>query len=210
MRRSPLAVALAVCSLWISAAGAVDRFDLVYIDHAEETFAPDQVGTTLSAFGFALLVNSGTVPITADEILNIRFTATSSDPMMSLIPDVSNLPLHAPIAPGVAMGSVEAPVDVLLAQLDPDEVLVNTAPSSVLIFSLDERDVRPPRYAGSVHFDVTFICGGQEVRFPMQIDVVRGAQSGARYFSAARVRSVAEGTVTAQATTWGRLKSLYR
>jgi hypothetical protein len=52
--------------------------------------------------------------------------------------------------------------------------------------------------------------GDQEARFAMQIDVVRGAGSAHRFFSAARVASTTVGTVAAQPTTWGRIKSLYR
>ena len=193
-----------------SKATAADRFDLIYVDHAQETWTSGQIGVTQGSWGFALLVNTGTVPITADEISNAHFTATSSYPLASLLPWPEYLSNSAPIAPGVAVGSVLSYNNMLLTQLVPGEVLVNTTPSQVLIYSLTAwGSTRPDDYAGTLHFDLDLTLGGQEVRFPMQIDIVRGAQAGYQCFSVARVSSVAQ-VVPVVPTTWGKLKSLYR
>jgi hypothetical protein len=117
----------------------------------------------------------------------------------------------APIAPGVAVGSVMSYNNTLLTLLAPGETLVNTTPSQVLIYSLTAwGHTRGEDFAGTLHFDLDLTLGGQEVRFPMQIDIVQGAQDGYRLISIARVSSVLEGTVPTVSTSWGKLKSLYR
>jgi hypothetical protein len=186
---------------------AADRFDLIYTDRFDVTCTPAIYGFTLGPTSFALLVNTGVAPITADEISGATFVCTSSLPdFFRLYPMVASLPAYAPIAAPEAVGSVIPEWNgVLLDWLQPAEVLRNTQPTQVLAFTF--LGVGEP-YVGPVTFDVLMRLGGREARFQIQANVQQGISFSVAFPSAARVSST--GVVATESTTWGKLKALYR
>lgn len=200
-----LAAVLSAIVLLPRPAAAADRFDLIYTDRFDITVTPITVLQQVH-YGFALLVNTGALPLTAAEVSDATFTSTSSVAGFTLRPSVMNLPDFAPIAPAEAVGSVIANKNgVLLNLVQPSETFRNTQPSPVLVFSFVSSSTP---YVGSVNFDIVMTLGGQEAHFQIEANVRPWIDVfSVSYPSAARVSSTA--VVATQSTTWGKVKALY-
>jgi hypothetical protein len=191
-------------------AAAVDRFDLIYPGRIDVYFSPGIHGFVLGAVSYALLVNTGSTPITADETSQATFACVSSSvPGFQFSPFVAYLSSYSPIATTEAVGSVRTGNNgVLLNPLLPGEVFRNTYPGQVLALAFYEPDP-PGNYEGAVLFDVVMRLGDKQVSFQTEVDVHQGATSPSWSFAnVSRVSTAA--TVAAKPLTWGKLKSLYR
>ncbi len=178
-------------------------FDLAYVDHVEVTLPPGYLGFGNGGGCFAVLVNTGDEPITAGMIEQAGLA--SAAPQFS--GGTSNLPSFAPIQPGVGVGSVgPLPLmQVLIDAMHPGETLMNVFPVQVLYMGMTVGGT----FSGSLSFDVEFTMSGQTLKFPMQVDILRGERFNMRCLSAARA-ATNSGLLAAQGLTWGRLKGLYR
>jgi hypothetical protein len=184
---------------------AAEGFDLVYVDSLSITLTPSTRGFILGEYGFAVLVNTGDVPLIGATLEGMSFSSTSSVPNIRLSPDGANIYAHTPIVPGEAVGSVESRNALLLKLLVAGESFRNTAPDQVLAFHfLDMADV----YEGPVAFDIRMTMGSQECQFQIGVDLHLGDNPGFTFLHARRVSSTT--TVPVAPVTWGRLKSLYR
>jgi hypothetical protein len=202
------------CALAWSVAEAADRFDVVVINHfLVKAYMDPSTGWGSAGYGFScgLIVNTGSVPITSDDIWGIRFSydTTLENPPGPYLFGMgsSDAGLLSSLMPGEAFGQMTLGNDTLRTFLQPGEVLRNTAPSGG---ALGCGISFPVGYAGTVCYDVTMTLGGQVVRFPVQVDIqqVPYGLTGRETLGVLRVSSSA--TVSALPTTWGRLKSLYR
>jgi len=112
--------------------------------------------------------------------------------------------LASDLLPGEAVGSINAWTDTLLTLLQPEEVFRNDEGALVMQVSYHGY------FAGALCYDVTMPLGSQEVHFPVQVDVVQvpNGPQGVEILGVVRVSSSA--VVPALATSWGRVKSLYR
>jgi hypothetical protein len=201
-----LAAVLSALVLLPRPSAAAERFDLIYTNRFDITVTPI-TGLQQVHSGFALLVNTGALPLTAAEVSDATFTCTSSVAGFTLRPFVMNLPDFAPIAPAEAVGSVIAQQNgVLLNLVQPSETFRNTQPSQVLTFSFMSSSTP---YVGPVTFDIVMRLGGQEAHFQIEANVQPWIDEFSVSFpSAARVSST--GVVATESTTWGKLKALYR
>jgi hypothetical protein len=184
---------------------AADSFDLIYCDHVAYTFIPGQLGATLADYGFALIVNTASVPLESSALASASFSSSSSVPGIQLTPFVGNLPGYAPIPPGVAIGSIRSQNAMLEDFLRTNEELRNTAPDQVLAWSFWRS--AHVTYTGPVYFDVAVTVGEQQVRFQVEVDLQYGEPGSTSFLSASRVSS--SGITAVAPMTWGRLKDLY-
>jgi len=201
---------LSAIALLSRTAAATTQFDVIYASSIDVKFSPGVVGYTFGAISYVLLVNTGTVPIAADEITQSSFTCTGASlPGFKFIPFMAHLSSYAPIACNEAVGGVKSGRnDTLLSQLRPGEVFRNTTPVQVLALEFGV-PYPPGDFAGIVLFDVAMRVGGQQVSFQTQVTVTQGVSSpSVTVTGASRVSSTA--TVAAQPLTWGKLKALYR
>lgn len=196
------------CAAW-----AADRCDIIVVDHflVKSYTYPEPWGGDIGAgFASGLIVNTGTVPITVDEIWGLEGTcgATSVEPpgrvRLDLLPAAFGL--GSDLLPGQAVGTITGLNDTLLTFLQPGEVLRDTGGSSAGLGWGFEHELG---YAGSARFDVTATLGGQVIQFAVQVDVQQVAfeERGLEVLGVTRLSS---GSVPTARTTWGRLKALYR
>jgi len=219
MRRPTFAASLlaaVVLLLFATARSSVAaEWDLVYANHFDVTLCPDGCGITLGNSDCALLVNTGSDPITVDEFESAAFEVTASLPDLSLTPFVNHFgALTSAIQPQEAVGGVTSlereivgPNDILLTQLLPGETHRNTFGRQVLPVTI-KRPVAPGLYEGPVRFEVRMTMAGRRASFTVDVDVHLGPYK-MLFLGASRVSSVPLAT-PAGPTTWGRIKSAYR
>jgi len=180
-------------------------FDLAHV-HSMGVTLCGGCGITLSAWGFALLVNTGPLPITSADIDGMQFTATSTVDGISLSPFAGQLYLHAPIAPDEAVGSVIPEYNGLLVDLlENDESFRNTATSQVLPFQISRESGNT--YEGPVTFWVTVTMGTEIAAFPIHATLSLGSHH-IEFLTASRATSTSSTTV--DRASWGELKTRYR
>lgn len=123
---------------------------------------------------------------------------------MTAICGVENwAPPTTPVHSNEAVGNVSSLNAVLTTQLLPDETLHDRGP----VFSFFMRF--PSGFLGSVALDLTMTIGANQAHYAMLVDFTPGDVFTIEFPSASRVSSAPLAT-PAVATTWGRLKSLYR
>src|SRR5882762_5124574 len=129
--QSAMWVVLLGSILFVPSAGAA-RFDLIHFDHVDVSLC-QSCGVSVGDPGFALLVNTGSAPITDADLASVTFTATSSRPEIVLLPYLNHDPAYpySPIMPHEALGLVDPVNTLLLGFLQPGEVLRNTVPDEV-------------------------------------------------------------------------------
>lgn len=169
-------------------------------------------GCGLTFGGAGLLVNTGSVALTASDLASMSFTALSSNPDFTFQLSELNEGLVAPVNPAEAVGFVTyldngtvTPNDIFLDSVHPSETFRNTDPVGLLWLGIS-RDY--PGYEGPVVFDVTMEMGGRIAMFTIQADVHLG-QTHLTFVEAQRIASV-PGATAARANTWGAIKKLYR
>jgi hypothetical protein len=194
-----------------SETSAADRFDVVVINHILiRTYTqPDLPTGGGYSFVCGLIVNTGTTPITNAAIVGARLSGVAAAGNIPWGPGayhfliMADAGLASDLLPGEAVGYVNAWTDTLLTLLQPEEAFRN---EGALVMQVSYYGY----FAGALCYDVTMSLGGQEVHFPVQVDVVQvpSGQQGAEVLGAVRVSS--SPVVPALATSWGRIKSLYR
>jgi len=188
-------------------ARAAKQFDVIYVDRITATIDEYQVGWGTGDYGFAIVVNTGSDALTAEDLRAAQFTATESVARSHFLPAIGSLSDYAPITTGQAVGSVVPYVSLLEGLVQPSETFINVAPVRALTYGMY---MPAYNYAGSLHFDVTLTIGGVTVTFPLDVTVSQGEQFSVTNESARRVSSGTGSTVAAVPTSWGRVKALYR
>ena len=199
-------VVLLVVSFVPQPARAAGKVDVIYPDSV--LYAGFSGGVDKIIWGgisFALIVNGGESAITSDDLAGATFEVTSSRDSFWLSIDAGVLSAWGPIGPSEALGAVAPPNTVLTGLLAPGESLRNTAPNSV-IYSTTWRVYEGPDSA-DVPFDILMRLGGEEVKMHTVVKFRRWSL-GVIYYSPHRITSSTLTPVVA--TSWGRLKTLYR
>jgi hypothetical protein len=213
MRSCFLVLGLAAATITPSlAAASTSPWDFIYTDRLDVTLC-EGCGIGAAGKGFALLVNTGSADITAQEFFGASFSAVSSHPGFTFDAFINDpgSPV-APILAGEAVGGVTDEVDavsgsttILLTGLLPGEVFRNTYPEQVIGYRVWRLS---SAYEGPVRFDVEMVMGDRIAFFTINADMHLGGYY-ILFPSAARVSSVPLATPVAR-TSWGRLKALYR
>jgi hypothetical protein len=190
---------------------AADRFDVVVINHIliRAHTQPDLPTGGGFSFVCGLIVNTGTTPITNAAIVGARLSGVAVAGNIPWGPGayhfliMADAGLASDLLPGEAVGYVNAWTDTLLTLLQPEEVFRN---EGALVMQVSYHGY----FAGALCYDVTMPLGGQEVHFPVQVDVVQvpNGQQEVEILGVVRVGSST--VVPTLATSWGRIKSLYR
>ncbi len=203
-----------VCTLAGGAAEAADRLDVVVINHVlvKAYLDPIAIGGGIS-LSCGLIVNTGSAPIAGSEINGAQVTGVLTSGYIpwgpySFMMGSSSAELDSDLLPDEAVGCVDVENDTLLTMLSPEEVFRNTP--ALTGWQLWCMVGYPQDYAGTSCYDITMTLGGQEVRFPVQVDIVQvpDGQQGKEILGVLRVSS--SSVVSTSLTTWGKLKSLYR
>lgn len=138
-------------------------YDLAATDSIDVTLCENGCGITLASCDFAVLINTGTAPITASEMRAARFHAVSSEPTIALVPFLNQYTSVLPdLEPGHARGSVCASNAFLQALLLPGEVFENIQGSQFLSFNISRLS---GTYEGPVHFDCTMDMASYRATF---------------------------------------------
>ena len=192
-------------------ATGVDRFDLIIFNHDQvQTFA-NLGGDFAIVHEGGMLVNTGTQPITALDLIRPPVTVTKDNPQSpvqySLSVMVDEL---TPIMPGEAVLCGDADSDMVRQLLQPGETLRSVCPTHTIGYSV--RNLAYPGVEGPVSFQVSLSIGGQTVHFPVTFDVQRipDPETWTPLRHAGVIRVSSDGTIAAKPTTWGKLKVLYR
>lgn len=201
----PLLILLAI-ALWLVPPAQARPFDLIYVDHAEFTTL-NLMGIRPPEYGYAIVVNTGTAPITREDWSNVQASAVSSVPGFEFIPYLTQLDAaFVDLAPGLARGPS---LPLLQALLGPREYLDDTRlPDGYQFFTFDMARVQSD-YEGPVTFHVTLDMIGSRIEFDVLGDMRLGGTGEFAYLHASR-KSASPLAVTASSTTWGRIKSLHR
>jgi hypothetical protein len=183
LRRSSVLLA----TLVFAAPALADPYDLIYTDRIDVTLCENGCGITLSGCDFAVLVNTGTAAITANEMRAARFTAASSESTITLHPGLNQYTSVLPdLEPGHARGGVCANNAFLGSLLLPGEVLENTAGFQFLYFTISRLG---GTYEGPVTFDCTMDMAGFRATFRIEATLHLGPHA-IEFLSGARVQSV--------------------
>jgi hypothetical protein len=190
---------------------AVDRFDLIIYSHDQVTTynnGPLFYNSSYCCNHCGVLVNTGTEPITATDILMATQTVGPADPscQVGVVFDISGLTWAAPILPGEAVSCPEFN-ELLTALVLADETPRSSCSSSTVASGA----INLARFQGTAAFDVTIAMGGQKVRFPWKVDVRQVASYDSLSIHSGEPIRVSSGDfVPTVPVTWGRVKSLYR
>ena len=209
MHRALRFAATLAAGLAFATAASAATFDFIHVDEMNVALCPNGCGITLAGIDFGLIVNKQATDITGAQMYATQFTATSSSPDVSLFPFVNNPggTDPTPIHPNEAVGSVGiGPPNnqLLLPLVHAPETFRNSAPSQFLAFQVNHDGP----FVGDVTFNVTMTVGGDVAKFPILAHVTNG-DFAISFVHASRVSSVPLAT-PAVATSWGKLKTLYR
>jgi hypothetical protein len=206
MFRASLRFGYLVLGLLVAASTAHSAtFDFIYADRIEVTTYPSNVGFTLAGTDFGLVVNKGITNIDGPEFFGTLFSASSSNPAVTMHPFINNPgPPIMPVLPNQAIGSVSPYNTILTTKLLPGETLHNTYDYQVISMQVDY----PPHFSGSAAVDITMTMGGNLAHYTILLNFTAGSDFNLVLPSAARVSSVPLATA-AKPTTWGALKALY-
>ena len=180
-------------------------YDLIYTDRMDVTLCENGCGITLAGCDFALLVNTGSTPISEAEMRTARFTAVSSESTITLSPFLNIYASFVPaLEPGHARGAVCPSDDDILTSnaflttfLLPGEIFENIQGNQFLAFTISR--VGTSTYEGPVTFDCTMDMGGFRANFRIEATLHLGAPA-IDFQHGARVQSVPgpPPTITAQ------------
>ncbi len=207
--------AFAAIALLAHPSRAVDRFDLIIFNHDQVTTYGGAAcyNDGYSSDHFGVLVNTGTQPITATDVLSATRTVTPVDPGCPVVMgtfDWSGLVAATPILPNEAITCPLAHLsEPLTSQLLPGETLRSSCTAPTIGYGV--MNLCASRFQGTALFQVTIVMGGQTVRFPWSVDVRRVASYDSLSVSnVGSLRVSSSSAVAVRPTTWGRLKTLYR
>ena len=215
MRHRLTALLLALGVLLPSLARAAP-FDFIYADQITMR-APLEMGwgVTLAGMDFGILVNTGSSPITAQDLDEADFLVNGVpvSPGPTITPILRPVFFYgyylsdgfSPIAPGEGLGSVIAENTLLTALIAPNETFRNSSPAAFIMFQLNGTNNEP----GVVRFDIRLIMGAFQADFPIFVTLIDTHEAGIEFTHATRVSGVA-GPTPVKSTTWGSLKRLYR
>ena len=177
---------LLLAALGLAAPATAGPYDLIYTDVIDVTLCDNGCGITLAGCDFAVLVNTGTAPITADEMRAARFTAVSSESSMVLYPFLNQYTSELPaLDPGHARGGVCSTNAFLETLLLPGEVLENTQGFQFLAFNISRLS---GTYEGPVSFDCTMDMGSYRATFRIDAQVHLGPHA-IQFLHGARVQA---------------------
>jgi hypothetical protein len=216
-RRSlPFLMALGVLVPSLSTAAG---FDFIYTDRVTMRAPLASWSITLAGTDFGLIVNKGATGLSADDLNAADFsvdgvpewpdsTSPTIDPRLrpGINPGYLYHPSFQPILANEAVGSVSSPNDVLLPLVGAGETFRNSSPAQFIYFELGGMGNSP----GVVRFDVHLRIGDDAVSFSMFVTLIDSPSYSIEFTHASRVSSSALPVTAAKATTWGRVKSLYR
>lgn len=206
----PVFALAALTSSLLAGAAFAQHFDLVYADRADLALC-DGCGITLAEQGYALLVNTGPVPITVAEMEAAVFHASSNVTGVRMSPFLNVWGVtFTDLVPGHARGP-GAPI--FLPLLLPGETLEDTQDPpgrQFLAFGID----RDPgnSYAGPVAFHVTMELAGQWIEYDIVVNLALsppGSDAAITFTHATRASSTFP-PLPARKSTWGAVKSLHR
>jgi hypothetical protein len=206
-----------VAVLLSSRVWAVDNFDLIIMNHAQcQTWIDSSIyyGDGFGIPDMAMLVNTGTEPITASDLQATHTVVTPDNPALHINFRMfvgTAMPQVAPVMPGEAVLCANVSNDTLRTLLLPGETFRATCPTSTMGCQIT--GLCTSGAEGPVTFEVTFGLGGKSVSFPMTFDVQKISPPefyGRTLCWAGAIRVSSNGMVATRPTTWGRMKSLYR
>ncbi|MFN8587614.1 MAG: hypothetical protein U0704_07395 [Candidatus Eisenbacteria bacterium] len=210
--RSPFTVLAfaALTSCLFAGAALAQQFDFIYSDRAEAAIC-DGCGIMLAEQGYAVLVNTGPVPITVAQMEAAVFHATSNVPGVEMGALLNNWgPTFTDLAPGHARGPA---IPLFLPLLLPGEVLEDTQLPPPGHQFLAYWILRDPgnTYVGPVTFHVTLDLAGQWVEYTIVVNLTfnpPGNDPGVTFTHATRASSTFP-PLPARHTTWGAVKSTH-
>ena len=187
-----------VAVLVIAPSALAAPYDLIYTDRFDVTLCENGCGITLSGCDFAVLVNTGTAPITEAEMRTARFTAASSESSITLFPFLNIYTSFVPaLEPGHARGAVCPSNAFLTNLLLPGEVFENIQGNQFLSFNISRTN--GGTFEGPVTFDCTMDMGSFRATFRIEATVHLGPHA-LEFQHGARVQTVPgpPPTITAQ------------
>jgi hypothetical protein len=187
-----------VAVLVVAPSALAAPYDLIYTDRFDVTLCESGCGITLSGCDFAVLVNTGTAPITETEMRTARFTAVSSESTITLFPFLNIYTSFVPaLEPGHARGAVCSINAFLETLLLPGEVFENIQGNQFLSFNISRTN--GGTFEGPVTFDCTMDMGSFRATFRIEATVHLGPHALV-FQHGARVQSVPgpPPTITAQ------------
>ncbi len=202
-------IAAVVCGLgvllWVAQAHADKQYDVVYVDHMSAVLVPYQIGWGASDFGFAVVVNSGSEPLSLDDLGSATLAVTSATTNAHFLCAIGSLANYAPLGAGEALGNINQKVALLETLLQPTETLRNVTPASLFAYSVS---IPSFNFSGTLHFDVSITIAGRTAACPVDVVVAQGTQFSVNNDNVARVG--AGSVLPVLPTSWGRVKALYR
>ena len=163
-------------------------YDLIYTDRFDVTLCENGCGITLAGCDFAVLVNTGTAPITEAEMRTARFNSVSSESTITLFPFLNiYTSFIPPLEPGHARGAVCPSNAFLTSLLLPGEVFENIQGNQFLSFNISR--INGGTFEGPVTFDCTMDMGSFRATFRIEATVHLGPHA-LEFQHGARVQSV--------------------